>query len=43
MAKRKRTLTDKLIEKRIKEGRGQGIGADYKPWLTVQDVPSTTK
>lgn len=24
----------------IKEGRGQGIGADYKPWLTVRDVPS---
>ena len=24
----------------IKEGRGQGIGAEYKPWLTVRDVPS---
>lgn len=24
----------------IKEGRGQGTGADYKPWLTVRDVPS---
>jgi TnsA endonuclease C terminal/TnsA-like endonuclease N terminal len=24
----------------IKEGRGQGIGSAYKPWLTVRDVPS---
>lgn len=24
----------------IKEGRGQGAGPDYKPWLTVRDVPS---
>ena len=24
----------------IKEGRGQGVGSAYKPWLTVRDVPS---
>lgn len=24
----------------LKEGRGQGEGKDYKPWLTVQDFPS---
>ncbi len=24
----------------IKDGRGQGMGSDYKPWLTVRDVPS---
>lgn len=24
----------------VKEGRGKGIGRDYKPWLTVRDVPS---
>lgn len=24
----------------IKEGRGLGMGRDYKPWLTVRDVPS---
>lgn len=24
----------------IKEGRGQGVGKDYKPWLTIRDVPS---
>ena len=23
-----------------KEGRGEGFGADYKPWLTARDVPS---
>lgn len=24
----------------LKEGRGQGEGKDYKPWLTIQDFPS---
>lgn len=37
MAKRKRELN---IEQKIKEGRGQGVGAEYKPWLKIQDVPS---
>lgn len=40
MAKRRRKLDETIIEKRIKEGRGQGSGANYKPWLTIQDVPS---
>lgn len=40
MAKRQRGMTKSKIEKWIKEGRGQGIGIDYKPWLLVQDVPS---
>jgi len=40
MAKRKRQSTLSSIEKRIKEGRGQGYGSDYIPWLLVQDVPS---
>lgn len=40
MAKRKRTITENKIEKLIKEGRGQGIGTDYKPWIFIQDVPS---
>lgn len=35
----KRTRTSK-IEKWIKEGRGSGFGADYKPWLNIQDVSS---
>lgn len=37
MAKRKRSIN---IEKMIKEGRGQGIGSEYKPWIKIQDVPS---
>jgi hypothetical protein len=28
------------IKKRIKQGRGQGEGKDYIPWLTVREVPS---
>lgn len=35
----KRTRTSK-IDKWIKEGRGTGIGADYRPWLNIQDVSS---
>lgn len=37
MAKRKRGIN---YDKKIKEGFGQGIGIDYKPWLTIQDVSS---
>lgn len=37
MSKRIRTSE---VEKWIKEGRGSGIGADYKPWLNIQDVSS---
>lgn len=40
MAKRKRETTQKVINKRISEGRGQATGADYQPWLRIQDVPS---
>lgn len=28
------------INRRIAQGRGQGVGADYKPWLSVREVPS---
>ncbi|WP_322005167.1 TnsA endonuclease N-terminal domain-containing protein [Paraburkholderia tropica] len=28
------------IDRFIKEGRGKGEGKEYKPWLTVYDVPS---
>jgi hypothetical protein len=41
MAKRKTELTEKKILAMEKEGRGQGSGKKYKPWLTVQDVPSS--
>jgi TnsA endonuclease N terminal len=40
MAKRKRKTTKKQIEKRLKEGRGQGRRENYKPWLRIQDVGS---
>ena len=40
MAKRKRESRPDLYAKWIKEGYGQGIGKEYKPWLTNQDVPS---
>ena len=40
MAKRKRQFTEAKIERMIQEGRGQGSGKDYLPWLTIQDVPS---
>lgn len=35
----KRTRTSQ-VEKWIKEGRGSGVGAEYKPWLNIQDVSS---
>lgn len=40
MAKRNRSTTQAVIDRRIQEGRGQGTGATYQPWLLVQDVPS---
>ena len=40
MAKRKRSPDEKVIDRRRKEGRGYGRGANYKPWLRIQDVPS---
>lgn len=40
MARRKYRIDEKRATKFVKEGRGQGEGAGYKPWLTIQDVPS---
>lgn len=40
MAKRNRSTTQAVIDRRIKEGRGTGTGKDYKPWLYIQDVAS---
>jgi hypothetical protein len=40
MAKSKYTLTEKQINKRIKDGRGAGRLSNYKPWLYVNEVPS---
>lgn len=33
-------LLESAIIRRFKEGRGQGYGKHYKPFLTVRDVPS---
>lgn len=40
MAKRRYEFDETKIARFHKEGRGTGIGKDYKPWLTVQDVSS---
>ena len=40
MARYKYALTEKRIEQWIKEGRGQGIGENYNPWIEVQNFPS---
>ena len=40
LAKRKNSWTEVKIEKYLREGRGEGEGDNYKPWLTIQDVPS---
>jgi len=40
MAKHKYNFDEPKIARFIKEGRGQGHGKDFKPWLTIQDVPS---
>jgi len=38
MPKRKRNNSN---EKKLLGGRGQSLGVDYKPWITIQDVPSS--
>lgn len=40
MGKRQTSWTENKITKYQKEGRGQGELSNYKPWLTIQDVPS---
>ena len=40
MSKRQTGWTEAKIAKYIKEERGNGELANYKPWLTIQDVPS---
>lgn len=41
MARRRYPSDEGRIALFHKEGRGTGRGGDYKPWLTVQDVPSS--
>lgn len=40
MAKRRYGIDEDKIARFVKEGRGQGSGAEYRPWLTVHDVSS---
>jgi hypothetical protein len=40
MAKHRRTWNNSTFDKYLREGRGQGIGADYTPWIRIQDFPS---
>ncbi|SEA63539.1 TnsA endonuclease N-terminal domain-containing protein [Rubrimonas cliftonensis] len=40
MARSRYGFDEAKIARLLNEGRGKGRGADYKPWLTVQDVPS---
>ncbi|WP_224311971.1 MULTISPECIES: TnsA endonuclease C-terminal domain-containing protein [Nostocaceae] len=40
MVRGRREWTQAKYERYIKEGRGRGSGKHYKPWLTIQDVPS---
>jgi len=40
MAKHQRVWNHSTYNKYLREGRGQGIGADYSPWIRIQDFPS---
>lgn len=40
MARKKYGMTEARIRRFIKEGRGKGVGPNYKPWHLVSDVPS---
>lgn len=40
MAKRRRTWSQSRYEEYVKAGRGQGEGASYKPWISVQSFSS---
>ena len=40
MGRRRREWTQAKYERYLCEGRGQGRGIKYHPWLTIQDFPS---
>ena len=40
VSKRNTNWNEDKLNRWIKEGRGQGEGKDYKPWITVTDFPS---
>lgn len=40
MPKTQNKWSERIYYKRLKEGRGKGEYADYRPWVTVQEIPS---
>ena len=40
MAKHRRTWNNSTFNKYLREGRGQGDGVSYTPWICIQDFPS---
>jgi hypothetical protein len=40
MTRQRYSFDEAKIKRFLKEGRGHGRGAEYRPWLTVSDVPS---
>lgn len=40
MPKKNNQISEKTLLKWVKEGRGSGRGSQYRPWLTVRDLPS---
>jgi hypothetical protein len=40
MAKYSRNWNETVYKRYIREGRGQGAGSNYMPWLTVRNFPS---
>jgi len=40
MAKHKRKWNEEVYRKRLREGRGQGAGSNYVPWIMIQDFAS---
>lgn len=40
MSKYNLSWDENKMKRYISEGRGQGRGQDYKPWITVRDFPS---
>lgn len=40
MSKHRLNWTQERFEQFVKDGRGQGRGQNYKPWLTIHDLPS---
>jgi hypothetical protein len=41
MAKHQRVWNHSVFNKYLRERRGQGTGADYSPWIHIQDFPSS--